>query len=86
MLAPTRRRVTFGEKQTPSEKKHRPAAAVRYTDAWEDECWDYEEHHDEWSYADAYYRAEDEEDDWCDIYDEEVYYGQDDGEDRYDPW
>ncbi len=77
--------TTFGDKQTPSKKKHRPVAAVHYTDAWEDECWDYEKCHDVWSYADAYYGAEDEEDDWCDVCDEEVYYVQDDSGDWYVP-
>ena len=76
--------TTFGEKQMPSDKKHRPAAAVHYTDAWDDECWDHEEQHDDWSTADAYYGAEEEEDDWYDAYDDDVYYG-DDGEDWYDP-
>jgi hypothetical protein len=76
--------TTFGEKQMPSDKKHRPAAAVHYTDTWDDECWDHEEQHDDWSTADAYYGAEEEEDDWYDAYDDDVYYG-DDGEDWYDP-
>ena len=53
-------------------------------DAWDDERWDYEEQPDDWSYADAYYGAEEEEEDWYDAYDEDVYYG-DDGEDWYDP-
>ncbi len=45
----------------PSEKKHHPAEAVHYTDAWEDECWGYEDYDDDWSYADAYCGAEEEE-------------------------